>query len=98
MDADLDDLEESVRCVSFGSLDLVGFLTDQLLSRTYSIVEQTGPRMFGLDEAEVIQRRQYVRRVRKEVEVRPSPLPACVGADWTARVEYEGRGVVVRGA
>lgn len=37
---------------------------------TSRIVEQTGPRMFGLDEAEVVKRRQYVLQVRGELEVR----------------------------
>lgn len=34
------------------------------------IVETTGPRMFGLEESEVQERRRYVAYVRKEVEVR----------------------------
>ncbi len=34
------------------------------------IVETTGARMFGLDDGEVIKRRQYVRHVRSEIEVR----------------------------
>ncbi|KAI0261641.1 t-SNARE [Gloeopeniophorella convolvens] len=45
LEADLEDLEESVR-----------------------IVETTGARMFGLDDAEVIQRRRYVGHVRREIE------------------------------
>ncbi|KAN0131598.1 t-SNARE [Lactarius tabidus] len=45
LDADLEDLEESVR-----------------------MVETTGARMFGLDDAEVIQRRRYVSHVRTEIE------------------------------
>ncbi|KAF5389668.1 hypothetical protein D9757_004091 [Collybiopsis confluens] len=45
LEADLEDLEDSVR-----------------------IVETTGPRMFGLEELEVQERRQYVSYVRKEVE------------------------------
>jgi len=47
LEADLEDLEESVR-----------------------IVESTGARMFGLEEAEVMQRRQYVSHVRREIEGR----------------------------
>ena len=34
------------------------------------IVEDAGARLFGLEEAEVIERRKYVGRVRKEIEVR----------------------------
>ena len=34
------------------------------------IVESTDARMFGLDDAEVQRRRQYVSHVRKEIEVR----------------------------
>ncbi|KAF7983440.1 hypothetical protein HWV62_21702 [Athelia sp. TMB] len=45
LDADLEDLEESVK-----------------------IVESTGARMFGLDEAEVMERRRYVVRVRREIQ------------------------------
>lgn len=45
LEADLEDLEESVK-----------------------IVETTGARMFGLDAAEVMERRRYVRRVRNEIE------------------------------
>lgn len=45
LEADLEDLEESVK-----------------------IVESTGARMFGLEEADVMQRRQYVEHVRREIE------------------------------
>ncbi|KAK7440989.1 hypothetical protein VKT23_016769 [Stygiomarasmius scandens] len=45
LEADLEDLEESVK-----------------------IVESTGPRMFGLEESEVQERRKYVEHVRKEIE------------------------------
>jgi hypothetical protein len=38
--------------------------------RSTRIVEETGPRMFGLEENEVMKRREYVSRVRKEVQVR----------------------------
>lgn len=34
------------------------------------MVEGSGGRMFGLDPAEVQNRRQYVERVRREIEVR----------------------------
>lgn len=36
----------------------------------FRVVEQTGPRVFGLDDAEVQTRRRYVRDVRRELEVR----------------------------
>ncbi|KAJ3799943.1 syntaxin 6, N-terminal-domain-containing protein [Lentinula aff. detonsa] len=45
LEADLEDLEDSVK-----------------------IVENTGPRMFGLEESEVQERKRYVAYVRKEVE------------------------------
>ncbi|KZT25746.1 hypothetical protein NEOLEDRAFT_1156151 [Neolentinus lepideus HHB14362 ss-1] len=45
LEADFEDLEESVK-----------------------IVEQTGARVFGLEESELIERRQYVDRVRREIE------------------------------
>ncbi|KAG9313640.1 t-SNARE [Chiua virens] len=45
LEADLEDLEESVR-----------------------VVESTGPRLFNLDEAEVVKRRKYVSRVRREIK------------------------------
>ena len=37
------------------------------------IVETTGARMFGLEEAEVQERRAFVEHVRREIEVRPMP-------------------------
>ena len=37
------------------------------------IVETTGARMFGLDDAEVTGRRRYVGRVRREIQVRLYP-------------------------
>ncbi|KAG8883388.1 hypothetical protein FRB99_004575, partial [Tulasnella sp. 403] len=45
LDADLEDLEESVR-----------------------IVEETGARMFNIDDTELAQRRKYVNFVRTEIE------------------------------
>lgn len=39
------------------------------LNNTLRIVEDTGGRMFGLDEHEVMARRQYVTHVRSEIEV-----------------------------
>jgi hypothetical protein len=39
------------------------------------MVESTGPRMFGLDDGEVIQRRRYVSHVRREIEVRGAYVP-----------------------
>ncbi|KAI0311099.1 t-SNARE [Amylostereum chailletii] len=45
LEADLEDLDESVR-----------------------IVENTGARMFGLEDAEVMQRRRYVSHVRQQIE------------------------------
>lgn len=37
---------------------------------SYRIVENTGARLFGLEEAEVMERRRYVGFVRKEIDVR----------------------------
>ena len=34
------------------------------------VVEQTGPRMFGIEEDELLRRRKYVGQVRQEVNVR----------------------------
>ncbi|KAH9836334.1 syntaxin 6, N-terminal-domain-containing protein [Rhodofomes roseus] len=45
LEADLEDLEESVR-----------------------VVEQTGARMFGLDESELMERQRYVAHIRREIE------------------------------
>jgi len=47
------------------------------LEESVKIVENTGARMFGLDDREVIQRRRYVSHVRGEIE--------------NMRVEVEGR-------
>lgn len=33
------------------------------------IVEETGPRMFGLEESDVMERRGYVNHVKQEIEV-----------------------------
>lgn len=41
------------------------------------IVESTDARMFGLDYTEVQSRRQYVTRVRREIEVRRLDLRCC---------------------
>ncbi|KAG8957111.1 hypothetical protein FRC03_010519 [Tulasnella sp. 419] len=46
LDADLEDLDESVR-----------------------VVEETGGRIFGIEDTEVIERRKYVNHVRQEIEV-----------------------------
>lgn len=59
LDADLEDLEESVK-----------------------VVETTGARMFGLEEAEVMERRRYVTHVRREID----NMRAELGS------EYQGRG------
>ncbi|KIK68500.1 hypothetical protein GYMLUDRAFT_54123 [Collybiopsis luxurians FD-317 M1] len=53
LEADLEDLEDSVK-----------------------IVETTGPRMFGLEESEVQERRRYVAYVRREVESMRAELNA----------------------
>ncbi|KAH7887080.1 t-SNARE [Phlebopus sp. FC_14] len=45
LEADLEDLEESVK-----------------------VVESTGPRLFNLDDSEVMERKKYVGRVRREIE------------------------------
>jgi len=45
MEADLEDLEDSVR-----------------------IVEETGPRMFGLEDSDVTERRRYVNFVKREID------------------------------
>jgi hypothetical protein len=37
-----------------------------------SIVEETGPRMFGLGDSDVMERRAYVNHVKQEIEVRPA--------------------------
>ncbi|KAH9973817.1 t-SNARE [Lactifluus volemus] len=40
----------------------------EALEESVKMVESTGPRMFGLDDGEVIQRRRYVSHVRREIE------------------------------
>ncbi|EIW78364.1 hypothetical protein CONPUDRAFT_83799 [Coniophora puteana RWD-64-598 SS2] len=55
LEADLEDLEESVK-----------------------IVEETGPRMFGIDEKEVTLRRKYVSKVRVQIEVSIHASPRSV--------------------
>lgn len=57
LEADLEDLEESVK-----------------------IVENTGARMFGLEEAEVMERRRYVGFVRKEIDNMRAEVDAESGA------------------
>ncbi|KAI0792330.1 t-SNARE [Abortiporus biennis] len=59
LEADLEDLEESVR-----------------------IVETTGARQFGLDEAEVTSRRRYVGHVRHEIE----SMRAEVDPEYTSSI------------
>lgn len=43
-----------------------------ILSR--SIVEESGPRMFGLEESDVMERRRYVTFVKQEIDVREQSL------------------------
>lgn len=59
------------------------------------IVETTGPRMFGLEESEVQERRRYVAYVRKEVEVRSLSFLGDVLTDYDlpASLEHESRGL-----
>lgn len=64
LEADLDDLDESVKQVS-RSLS-----TPPPSKPIHRIVESTDARMFGLDDAEVQRRRRYVRDARKEIQVR----------------------------
>lgn len=53
------------------------------------IVESTGARMFGLDDAEVSERRRYVGRVRREIQVRPSICPlASFSVFWMHDANY----------
>ncbi|TDL22860.1 hypothetical protein BD410DRAFT_201918 [Rickenella mellea] len=65
LEADIDDLDESVK-----------------------IVEQTGARKFGLDENEVIQRRQYVQQVRREVESMRDEVSSKSQASRTKQAEH----------
>lgn len=41
----------------------------EALEESVEVVESTGPRLFNLGDAEVAERRKYVIRVRKEIEV-----------------------------
>lgn len=63
LEADLEDLEESVKYVSL-------LYHQQRFSYPDRMVESTDARMFGLDDAEVQRRRRYVGDVRKEIQVR----------------------------
>ena len=56
-------LDESVKCVA-NSLRYSELTYDR-------VVESTGPKSFGLDVTEVVERRKYVSYVQKEVEVSP---------------------------
>jgi hypothetical protein len=50
------------------------------------MVESTGARMFGLEESELIERRKYVARVRREIEVRTvPPLVTCFHVPFSIR-------------
>lgn len=46
----------------------------EALEESVRVVESTGPRFFNLGDAEVAERRKYVDRVRKEIEVCPCRL------------------------
>jgi len=69
---------ESYACCSrnrpggFGGECEVGWYGQCMLNMLIShrMVEDTGPRYFGLDDAEVSERRKFVGRVRHEIEVR----------------------------
>ncbi|KAG8747218.1 hypothetical protein FRC10_001834 [Ceratobasidium sp. 414] len=54
LDADLEDLEESVRYAP--------------AQGNHWIVEETGGRLFGVEESEVVARRKYVVHVRTQIE------------------------------
>ena len=45
------------------------------------IVEETGPRMFGLEESDVMERRGYVNHVKQEIEVRSGRMFRPLQAD-----------------
>lgn len=73
MEADLEDLEESVKYVWNQNLvlsdsDRDG--VDTFFWKTERVVESTGPRLFNLDDVEVAERRRYVGRVKREITVR----------------------------
>lgn len=80
LEADLEDLEESVKYVhsAHSVLDRNHPTNNTKLTSNwiikfalnYRIVESTGARMFGLDDTEVMERRRYVGHVRREIEVR----------------------------
>jgi hypothetical protein len=40
------------------------------VKQSYSVVEQSGGHVFGIDGAEVMSRRRYVQQVRRELQVR----------------------------
>lgn len=56
----------------YGEHRFLKHATIEMPNWSASVVEQTGARMFGLEESEAIDRRRYVRQVRKELEVRQS--------------------------
>ncbi|KAI0739065.1 t-SNARE [Daedaleopsis nitida] len=70
LEADLEDLEESV-----------------------NIVESTGARLFGLEEAEVIERRRYVGHVRREIESMRAEVESGRRSRPTSVLGPSGRGV-----
>jgi Syntaxin 6, N-terminal len=90
LEADLEDLEQSVKCVfnflSFLSRKLIicaitmifidyAYITLVVSVSAHRIVESTDSRLFGLTEADVQSRRRYVGRVKGEIEVSCQPLP-----------------------
>lgn len=48
-------------------VDLMKFLTKS--DHDFRIVEETGARMFGIEDDELVRRRQYVVRVKQTVQV-----------------------------
>ncbi|KAF8875421.1 snare protein TLG1/Syntaxin [Gymnopilus junonius] len=69
LEADLEDLEESVK-----------------------IVESTDARMFGLDDAEVQRRRQYVGHARKEIESMRATVSAPAATTSSQQSQPSGSG------
>ncbi|EJD51161.1 hypothetical protein AURDEDRAFT_83491 [Auricularia subglabra TFB-10046 SS5] len=67
LEADLEDLEESVR-----------------------IVEQSGARLFGLEEAEVIARRNYVNQVRRTIATMRTEVEGQQGTSGASAVASGG--------
>ncbi|KAF8637935.1 hypothetical protein AX17_002556 [Amanita inopinata Kibby_2008] len=64
----------------------------EALEESVKVVETTGPRMFGLDDAEVQERRKYISHVQKELENMRAELAAAASSSHSNKPPFSRPG------